>query len=128
MTFDPRNPLPRTTVANIRATASGQASPVRLRVLAAAGFVVALLAFVLLDDWWLAFLPLAASAFGAWGLAQQATQALDVRHAKATGTRTALRLVRVATMTLGVAALALATILVIGTAVEWEPLMDWLGR
>ena len=128
MPFDPRHPLPRQTVRAIRATAAGQASPDKLRALALGGIVAAVAGWALLDDWWLAGVPLAVCAFGCYGLAMQATQALDLEHAKARQRRLVLRLVRVAAITVGTVACTVALLMALGTTVEWEPLMDALGR
>jgi hypothetical protein len=126
--FDPRNPLPRNTLRAIRATGPGQASPERLRAAAVGGFVAAAALYALLDDWWLAGVPLALCAFGCYGLALQATHALDIAHAPAPARRGALRLVRVAAITVGTVAWTIALLMALGTTVEWEPLMDALGR
>jgi hypothetical protein len=126
--FDPRNPLPRPTIRAIRASGPGQASPARLRLAAVGGGVAAVGLYALLDDWWLAGVPLALCAFGCYGLALQATHALDIAHARAPARRGALRLVRVAAVTVGVAAWTIALLMALGTTVEWEPLMDALGR
>ena len=128
MPFDPRNPLPRNTLRLIRATGPGQASPERLRAAAIGGFVAAVALYALLDDWWLAGVPLALSAFGCYGISLQATQSLDAAHREAPERRLALRLARVAAVAIGTLAWSLALILALGTAFEWEPLMDLLGR
>ena len=128
MPFDPRNPLPRPTIRAIRASGPGRASPVRLRMAAVGGCVAAVALYALLADWWLAGVPLALGAFGCYGLALQATHALDIAHAPAPRRRRALRLVRVAAITVGAVAWTIALLMAVGTTVEWEPLMDALGR
>ena len=128
MPFDPLRPLPRHTLRVIRATGPGQASPARLRAAAIGGIVAAVALYALLDDWWLAGVPLALCAFGCYGLSLQATQALDIAHERARNRRRALRMIRVAAVTIGAVAWSLALLLALGTAFEWEPVMDLLGR
>ena len=114
--FDPRSPLPRRAVFEMRATAAGQASPARLRAACAMGLVLAV-GLALVPGWrWLGAWPLMLASFGAWGLAMQGTLQLDVDGIEAPRQRLAYRAVRAAAIVVGGAAwiVGLVTLLAAG--------------
>lgn len=92
--FDPRSPLPRRAVFEMRATAVGQASPTRLRVACAAGLALAVVPALFPRWWWIGVWPLMLASFCAWGLAMQGTLHLDVEGIEAPRSRLVYRVVR----------------------------------
>lgn len=114
--FDPRSPLPGRAVFEMRATAVGQASPMRLRVACAAGLLLAAALTVFPRWWWIGAWPLMLASFGAWGLAMQGTLQLDVDGVPAPTLRFLYRAIRVVSVIVGAASLlvGLVTLLAAG--------------
>ena len=117
--FDPRSPLPRRAVFEMRATAVGQASPARLRVACGAGLLLATATLLVPRWWWIGAWPLMLACFCAWALAMQGTLHLDVEGIEAPRARMLYRLVRGAAMVVGgaCAVVGLVTILAAGMGI-----------
>ncbi|HKG90461.1 MAG TPA: hypothetical protein VKA84_01140 [Gemmatimonadaceae bacterium] len=128
MAFDPYRPLPRKTEFDIRASGAGDASPSRLRAALVLGALGACIVYALTDSWWLGAWPLCLAIFALHGLSSQFQYELDLRHDAAPVVRRVLHLSRVSLKILwAVTALAGLTLL-LGTTLEWEWVMELLGR
>ena len=99
--FDPRSPLPRRAVLEMRATAVGQASPSRLRAACAMGLALAAGLVLFSKVWWVSVWPLLMASFAAWGLAAHGTLLLDVDEIEAPRLRLFYRLVRGVALVVG---------------------------
>jgi hypothetical protein len=117
--FDPRSPLPRRAVFEMRATAVGQASPTRLRVACGTGVVLAAALMLVPDWWWMGAWPLMLTSFCAWGLAMQGTLQLDVDGIDAPRLRLLYRIGRALAAVVGAASVvvALVTLLAAGMGI-----------
>jgi hypothetical protein len=103
--FDPKKPLERTTLRNVRATGVGQASPARLNGFIILGTLGAAVIRLAIPTWWVLATPLVCLAcFGLWGRSAQHTQMLNVRHERKLGLRRALTAVRWLAVALGAGA------------------------
>lgn len=128
MAFDPDAPIPRKTLFEQRATGAGQASSGRLVGTLLIAVLAAVLIFGFAPAWWLGFFPLVVAAFAMWGLSAKATQRLDIAHDFSASQRTLLRYVRVAAVGIGVGSALLGSTILLGTTLEWDWLMEMLGR
>lgn len=128
MAFDPEAPIPRKTVFEQQATGAGQASYSRLLPTLVLSVIAAALIFLFASAWWLGFFPLVVAAFAMWGVSAKATQQLDITHDPSITRRELLRYGRVAAVGLGVGSALLGSILLLGTTLEWDWLLEILGR
>jgi hypothetical protein len=100
--FNPADPLGRRTLYEILATGAGQAHPTRLAAAAGGGLAGAIAIALLVPRWWPAAMPfVCVGAFGAWGLASQKLDELDLKHEPAGRLRLILRASRTAVAVVG---------------------------
>lgn len=126
MAFDPSAPISRRTLFELKSTGAAHASYSRLVTTLVLALLAGVLAFVFLNDWWFGFFPLVLASFTLFGISEKEAQQLDIEHHPSASRRTVLRLVRVAAMAFGVASLLLGLMMVLGTALEWDWMLDLL--
>ncbi len=126
MVFDPSAPISRRTLFELKSSGAAHASYRRLVTTLVLALLAAVLGFTFLHDWWFGFFPLVLVSFTLFGISEKESQQLDIEHHPSAPRRSVLRLVRIAAIGLGAASLLLGVTMVLGTALEWDWMLDLL--